>query len=169
MYFVNDQGVYLLISLHCFCSIFTCFILAHCIYNLGDGNWSEEHWNCGYNGGRSGFSGIPNSPPRDIWVASMAYLWLDEKHVDEFVCNDGLIIVLDDRLWYYSEQYDGWVLRDNVDLGIFIYRFCVQFVLYKVMIKKVLDLVQLCIPLEVNNVYGLMRKLVIIQHRLKIV
>eukprot|EP01084_Bolivina_argentea_P152977 266739_1 len=48
----------------------------------------------------------------------MAYLWLDETAIDEFVCNDGLIILLDDRLWKHSEEYDGWVLMNHVDMGI---------------------------------------------------
>lgn len=48
----------------------------------------------------------------------MAYLWIDEQQLDSYICNDGMIKILNDRLWKYSEQYDGWVLSDNVDLGI---------------------------------------------------
>eukprot|EP01083_Nonionella_stella_P203561 742720_1 len=91
------------------------------INDQGDGNWSEQHWNCGYNNGQTGFgSGLPNVPPRDIWVATFAYLWLNQNEIDQFVCNNGLIIVFNDRLWHYSppNEYDGWVLRNNVDLGI---------------------------------------------------
>eukprot|EP01084_Bolivina_argentea_P152976 266738_1 len=50
----------------------------------------------------------------------MAFLWLNEKEIDEFVCNSGLMILLDDRLWHYSppDKYNGWVLRNNLELGI---------------------------------------------------
>ncbi len=47
-------------------------------------------------------------------LAAMSYLWLNDKEINEFVCNDGLIILFDDRLWYYSERYKGWTLRNEL-------------------------------------------------------
>ncbi|ETO35498.1 hypothetical protein RFI_01563 [Reticulomyxa filosa] len=48
-----------------------------------------------------------DSPARDNWAAAFAYVWLNESDVKEFVCENGLSKLYNNRFWSLDEQYNG--------------------------------------------------------------